>query len=139
MSDSSRKAAPNTRAASVSLGATTKSPSSKQLPTEIKNAIAKMRASPNAAADYLRHLQLIPEDEQVSMDALTTGLVHFAALPNTKFGVWVIEAICAFAQYAQQVHANDLAETLWKKIQPAIVIRNGQQEDLEDLQQRREE
>lgn len=139
MGDSSRRATPNTRAASVNLDAMTKVPTSKQLPLEVSNAMNKMRATPDAATDCLRQWQLIPEDTRVSSEALTTGLLHFAAMPKAKLGAWAIEVICAFAVYAQDVRADNLATTVWERLKPAMVIRGEQHEDLEELKRQREE
>ena len=125
---------PNTRTASVNLDVTTKVPTSKQLPLEVCNAMNKMRATLDAVTDCLRQWQLIPEDTRVSSEALTTGLLHFTAMPRAKLGTWAIEVICAFVVYAQDVRADNLAATVWERLKPAMVIRGEQHEDLEEVQ-----
>ena len=125
---------PNTRTASVNLDVTTKVPTSKQLPLEVCNAMNKMRATLDAVTDCLRQWQLNPEDTRVSSKALTTGLLHFAAMPRAKLGAWAIEVICTFVVYAQDVRADNLAATVWERLKPAMVIRGEQHEDLEELQ-----
>ena len=117
MGDSARKATPNTRASSVSHGSTTRVTPSK-LPQEIETALSKMRTTPTAAATWLRRYQLIPEDAQTGMGPLSTGLAHFAAHTSAKLGAWAIEAICAFAVYAESIQTDNLASALWEKIRP---------------------
>lgn len=125
---------PNTGATSVNPSTTTKVPTSKQLPLEVRNAVQKMRATPDAATNCLQQWQLIPQDLKVSSDALLAGLLHFAAILSTKLSAWAIEVICMFAVYVQDMHHNELAAKIWDRIKPAMVIRGEQHEDLEELQ-----
>ncbi|EPS96575.1 hypothetical protein FOMPIDRAFT_92287 [Fomitopsis schrenkii] len=123
MGDSSRRATPNTHTASANTSATAKVPTTKQLPLEVSNVLNKMRETSDAATDCLHQWHLIPEDLKVSNNMLMTGLLNFAAMPTTKLAVWAIEVICAFAVYAQDVHADDLTATVWKRLQPVMVIQ----------------
>lgn len=118
MGDSARKATPNTRASSVSHRSTRITPS--KLPQEIETALSKMRTTPSTAATWLRRYQLIPEDAQTGMGPLSTGLAHFAAHTSAKLGAWALEAICAFAVYAESVQTDDIASALWEKLHPEL-------------------
>ena len=134
MNDGTRKMTPNTRTASANHNATTKVPTGK-LPIEIENALHKMRTDTDTASNWLRRYQLIPEDAQLSNTSLSTGLTHFATHASAKLGAWAIEAICAFAVYAEDVQADRIAQSVWKKLQPVIHddLAKGRHE-LENLQ-----
>ena len=134
MGDSARRATPNTRATSVSQNTTTRIAPSK-LPTEIENALSKMRATPSAAATWLRRYQLIPEDTQPGMGPLATGLVHFAAHSSAKLGAWAVETVCALAVYAESVQTEDLASAVWERLHPELLEeRHDNIQSLQTLQ-----
>lgn len=135
MSDGARRATPNTHTTSANQNATTKVPASK-LPTKIENALLKMRANPDAASNWLRRYQLILEDAQVSMAALSPRLIHFAAHSSAKLRVWAVEAVCALAVYSEEVQTTNLAVSVWEKIQPVLSDnQQDRQHDAECLQE----
>ena len=133
MAEKTRKLAANTRATST-LSSAPGSPTGKRLPFEIESCLDKLRARPGAATDVLRKHVLIPEDSTPSTQALSTGLLHLAT--SSRPGAMLVECLCAFSIYAQEVHTNTLADAIATKLTPIIEIQAAIHEHRDDQQQR---
>lgn len=137
MAEKPRKLTANMRATST-LSSAPGSPMGKRLPIEIENCLDKLRVRPNAATDALRKHVLIPEDSTPSVQALSTGLLHLATI--SRPGAMLVECLCAFSIYAQDVQVNALADAITTKLAPIIEIqaaihehRNDQQHQLDEM------
>lgn len=110
------------------------SPTSKRLPAEIEACLDKLRARPNAATDTLRKHVLIPEDATPSLHALATGLLHLAT--SSRPGATLIECLCAFSIYAQEIQVNTLADAVTAKLTAFAGIQAGIVDDQEEQHRR---
>ena len=142
MAEKTRKRAADTRATST-LSSAPGSPTTKRLPIEIESCLESLRARPNAATEILRKHVLIPEDATPTVEALTTGLLHLAI--SSKPGAMLIECLCAFSLYAQEIHVNTLVDSITTKLAPIAAIQAGildhrddQQQKLDDLMETQE-
>ena len=133
MAEKTRKRAVDTRATST-LSSAPGSPTTKRLPIEIETCLDKLRARPNAATEVLRKHVLIPEDATPTVEALTTGLLHLAV--SSKPGAMLIECLCAFSLYAQEIHINTLVDSITTKLAPIAGIQAGLLDHRDDQQQR---
>ena len=136
MAEKTRKLNANTRATST-LSSAPGSPTSKRLPFEIEACLDKLRARPNAASDILRKHVLITEDSTPNMQALTTGLLHLAT--SSRPGAILVECLCAFSIYAQEIHVGGLADAITARLTPIIEIQAGMHKHRDDQQHRLED
>ena len=136
MAEKTRKLTANTRATST-LSSAPGCPTSKRIPFEIEACLDKLRARPNAASDVLRKHVLIPEDSTPNMQALTTGLLHLAT--SSRPGAMLVECLCAFSIYAQEIQVGDLANAITTRLTPIIEIQAGMHEHRDDQQHRLED